>query len=74
MEHTNVAKVSDLIHEQSKTIETLRQEVMKIMVGQEHLINRMMIALITDGHILIEGVPGLAKTTAIKTMAQALGL
>ena len=74
MEHTDVTKITDFINEQAKNIETLRQEVMKIMVGQDHLINRMMIALITDGHILLEGVPGLAKTTAVKTMAQALGL
>ena len=74
MEHTDVSKISDLIHEQSKTIETLRQEVMKIMVGQEHLLSRMLTALITDGHILLEGVPGLAKTLAVKTMSQALGL
>ena len=74
MEHTDVSKISDLIHEQSKTIETLRQEIMKIMVGQEHLLSRMLIALITGGHILLEGVPGLAKTLAVKTMSQALGL
>jgi len=43
-------------------------------VGQEKLLDRMLIALITGGHILLEGVPGLAKTTAVKTLAQALGL
>jgi MoxR-like ATPase len=44
------------------------------MVGQEKLLTRMLIALVTGGHILLEGVPGLAKTTAVKTLAQALGL
>jgi MoxR-like ATPase len=48
--------------------------VNKVLVGQEKLLNRMLIALITGGHILLEGVPGLAKTTAVKTLAQALGL
>jgi MoxR-like ATPase len=52
----------------------VRQEVNKVLVGQERLLDRMLIALIANGHLLIEGVPGLAKTTAIKTMAQALGL
>ncbi|MFC1461809.1 AAA family ATPase, partial [Verrucomicrobiota bacterium] len=74
MENTDVSKITDLINEQAKIIETLRQEIMKILVGQEHLLDRMLIALMTDGHILLEGVPGLAKTTAVKTMAQALGL
>ncbi len=55
-------------------LDLLRQEVNKVMVGQERLLDRMLIALITNGHILLEGVPGLAKTTAVKTLAQALGL
>ncbi len=74
MQNTDVSKVTDMINEQSKIVETLRQEIMKVIVGQEHLLDRMMIALIANGHILLEGVPGLAKTTAVKTMAQALGL
>jgi MoxR-like ATPase len=71
---TEVEKTTDLIKQQSGKIEALRQEVGKIMVGQERLIDRMLIALITGGHILLEGVPGLAKTTAVKTLASALGL
>ncbi len=55
-------------------LDLLRQEVNKVMVGQERLLDRMLIALIANGHILLEGVPGLAKTTAVKTLAQALGL
>ncbi len=62
------------IGDQARLIESLRQEINKVMVGQERLLDRMMIALITNGHILLEGVPGLAKTTAVKTLAQALGL
>ncbi|MDD3544678.1 MAG: MoxR family ATPase [Kiritimatiellae bacterium] len=52
----------------------IRQEVNKVIVGQEKLIDRMIIALITGGHILLEGVPGLAKTTAVRTLSDALGL
>ena len=70
----DIAKTTDLIKEQSQLVESLRHEVNKVLVGQERLLDRMLIALITGGHILLEGVPGLAKTTAVKTLAQALGL
>ena len=71
---TDASRITSVIAEQAKTISAVRQEVTKVIVGQEKLVDRMMIALITGGHILLEGVPGLAKTTAIKTMSQALGL
>jgi len=70
----DIAKTTDMIGQQAKLIEALRQEVNKVLVGQEKLLDRMLIALIAGGHILLEGVPGLAKTTAVKTLAQALGL
>jgi MoxR-like ATPase len=62
------------IADQAKTLERLRQEVNKVIVGQERLLDRLLIALLTGGHVLLEGVPGLAKTTAVRTLAQALGL
>jgi MoxR-like ATPase len=68
-----IAKTTDMISGQAKLIESLRQEVNKVLVGQEKLMDRMLIALITGGHILLEGVPGLAKTTAVKTLSKALG-
>lgn len=74
MDYGDITKTGNLIQEQAKSVDLLRQEVMKIMVGQEHLLDRMLMALITGGHILLEGVPGLAKTTAVKTLAQAVGL
>jgi MoxR-like ATPase len=55
-------------------IDAIKREVKKVMVGQEELIDAMLIGLISDGHILVEGVPGLAKTTAINALAKALGL
>jgi MoxR-like ATPase len=70
----DIARTTDLISEQSVHIESLRQEVGKVLVGQEKLVDNMLIALIAGGHILLEGVPGLAKTTAVKTLAGALGL
>ncbi len=55
-------------------IEAIKQEVGKIVVGHGHLIDAMLIGLLTEGHILVEGVPGLAKTTAINALSKALGL
>jgi MoxR-like ATPase len=54
-------------------MERLLYEVKKIIVGQDHMLERMVVALLARGHILVEGVPGLAKTMAIKTLAEAIG-
>jgi len=69
-----IEKTTDLITDHAKLIDELRQEVMKMLVGQEKLLDRMLITLATGGHMLLEGVPGLAKTMSVKTLAQALGL
>ena len=55
-------------------IQTIKQEVAKVVVGQEKMIDGLLIALLCDGHILIEGVPGLAKTTTVNALAASLGL
>jgi MoxR-like ATPase len=70
----DIAHATDVIRRHGALIESVRQEVNKVLVGQEKLLDRLLIGLITSGHILIEGVPGLAKTTAVKTLAHALGL
>src|SRR5512137_17619 len=57
----------------SKPMERVLYEVKKIIVGQDHLLERLVVALLARGHILVEGVPGLAKTMAIKTLAEAVG-
>lgn len=54
-------------------MEKVLYEVKKVIVGQDHLLERMIVALLARGHILVEGVPGLAKTMAIKTLAEAIG-
>ncbi len=54
-------------------LQALLKEVKRVIVGQDLLLERMLLALLTRGHLLIEGVPGLAKTLAVKTLAQALG-
>ncbi|MCC6612282.1 MAG: MoxR family ATPase [Anaerolineae bacterium] len=60
-------------HENSTPVEQVIYEVKKVIVGQDHLLERLIIALLARGHILVEGVPGLAKTMAIKTLAGAIG-
>jgi MoxR-like ATPase len=55
------------------SMERLLYEVKKVIVGQDHLLERMIVALLARGHLLVEGVPGLAKTMAVKTLAQAIG-
>jgi MoxR-like ATPase len=57
----------------SAPMERLLYEVKKVIVGQDHLLERMIVALLARGHLLVEGVPGLAKTMAIKTLADAIG-
>ena len=56
-----------------KPMERVLFEVKKIIVGQDNLLERMIVALLARGHILVEGVPGLAKTMAIKTLAASIG-
>src|SRR5512142_714736 len=56
-----------------KPMERVLYEVKKVIVGQDHLLERLVVALLARGHILVEGVPGLAKTMAIKTLADAVG-
>jgi len=60
------------IEAQAQQLSKLRQEIAKVIVGQAYMVDRLLMALIADGHILIEGIPGLAKTTAVKAVADAL--
>ena len=57
-----------------ESLKRLRDEVGRVVVGQQTLIEGLLIGLLSDGHVLVEGVPGLAKTTAVRTLAAALGL
>ena len=70
----DLQNTTNLITAQAEILTKIRQEVNKVIVGQEKLIDRLIIALITGGHILLEGVPGLAKTLSVRTLADALGL
>ena len=70
----DMTAINEKVREESQVIEKILSEIEKIIVGQRELLERMMIALITSGHILLEGVPGLAKTLSIKTLARVLDL
>jgi MoxR-like ATPase len=69
---TDVHQIKDRVTQQAEHIHRLRAELGKVIVGQEEMISRLLVGMLTHGHILLEGVPGLAKTTAIKSLAQAL--
>lgn len=64
--------VSEKIKLEVPIISMLREEVAKVIVGQTYMLDRLLIALLADGHILLEGVPGLAKTLTIKTLSDAI--
>jgi MoxR-like ATPase len=66
--------INEKIEQESRIVENILAEVEKVIVGQRVLLERMMVALLTSGHILLEGVPGLAKTLSVKTLAQAIDL
>lgn len=68
----DVNSIKDQVAAQSDTLHQLRSELGRVLVGQEYLVSRLMIALISDGHVLLEGVPGLAKTLAIKSLASTI--
>ena len=62
------------IQEESTRFQSLTGEINKVIVGNQEIINYSLMAILCNGHILLEGVPGVAKTTMIKTITQALGL
>ena len=70
----NMNEAKDRVASQKELVAGIRDEVSRVIVGQEKLIDRLLLALVTDGHILLEGVPGLAKTLSCNTLAKALGL
>jgi MoxR-like ATPase len=70
----NTQQMAEIVKEKSLIWQGLRNEVKKVIVGQDLVVDRIIIGLLCNGHILLEGVPGLAKTTLIKTVAQTVGL
>jgi MoxR-like ATPase len=70
--HASLASTTEAVKEASAWVYPLRQEIARVIVGQKYLIDRLLIALIANGHVLLEGVPGLAKTLALRTLAAAV--
>src|SRR5919112_2084239 len=68
----DVRVINDLVSQQSAFVERLTYEVGKVIVGQKTMVERILIGLLTGGHVLLEGVPGLAKTLTVKTLADTL--
>jgi len=68
----NIEMLQNLIDNEKSSIQNLKNEIGKVVIGQNKMINKLLIGLITGGHILLEGVPGLAKTLSIKTIAQTI--
>jgi MoxR-like ATPase len=69
---TDIRELNERIHQQSAFIDLLMMELNKTVVGQKHMVERLMIGMLANGHVLLEGVPGLAKTLAIKSLAAAI--
>ena len=69
-----IQAINENVHQYSAWVQPLRQQMARVIVGQGQLVDRLMVGLISNGHILLEGVPGLAKTLALKTLASAVGL
>jgi MoxR-like ATPase len=69
---TSISAVNDRVRDASAFAYRLREEVGGVIVGQRYLIDRLLVGLLANGHVLLEGVPGLAKTTAVKTLARAI--
>jgi MoxR-like ATPase len=72
--NTGFHALRDLVQENSRWITPLRQEMSRVIIGQKLLVDRLLIALLTNGHVLLEGVPGLAKTLSLKTLANSVAL
>jgi MoxR-like ATPase len=70
--YTSIQRINEAVTASSGWLAPLKYELAKVIVGQEHLIERLLISLLSGGHILLEGLPGLAKTLAVKTLAAAI--
>ena len=70
--HTDIEKIQKQVEKESAFVKQLTEQISKVIVGQKILIERLLIGVLANGHILIEGVPGLAKTLAVQTLADTI--
>ena len=68
----SIREIHEKVQKASVFVQALKQEIGKVIVGQDYLIERLLIGLLADGHVLLEGVPGLAKTLAVRTLASTI--
>jgi MoxR-like ATPase len=71
-ETISIKELNEKIKAESEFVDLIKMEMQKVIVGQKHLMERLLIGLLSDGHVLLEGVPGLAKTLAVKTLADTI--
>ncbi len=71
-QEVNIKELNERIKKESEFVDLITMEIQKVIVGQKSLVERLLIGLLSDGHILLEGVPGLAKTLAITTLSQTI--
>ena len=67
-----ITAINERVKEEAACLYRLREEIGQVIVGQRYLVDRLMIGLLANGHVLLEGVPGLAKTLSVKTLAQSI--
>ena len=70
--NTGIGIINERVKEESGFVAGLKAEIEKVIVGQQYLVDRLIIGLLANGHVLVEGVPGLAKTLSVKTLAAAI--
>ncbi|MCK9615646.1 MAG: MoxR family ATPase [Candidatus Omnitrophica bacterium] len=74
MNYTGVTAINEKVKQESSFVISLKQEIEKVIVGQKYLIERLLVGLLANGHVLVEGVPGLAKTLSVRTLAGAINV
>lgn len=72
MSSVGVAAMNERVKQESSFVIGLKQEIEKVIIGQKYLIERLLVGILANGHMLVEGVPGLAKTLSVKTLSQAI--
>ena len=72
MERTDLVSLNEQVEREALVLRQVEEELHKVIIGQNYLVDRLLVALLSRGHLLIEGVPGLAKTLAVKTLSETL--
>lgn len=72
--NTGITAINEAVKEASSFVPPLLQEINKVIIGQKYLVERLIVGLLANGHVLLEGVPGLAKTLSVKTLASAINV